>query len=112
MDLRRVAWYYDGKSGSQSHVVGQKEPNAWGLHDVLGNVCEWVEDDWHSSYQGAPDDGSAWLDEPRVDLRVLRSGGFDDGDGDVRACRRQSFHPGSRSDGGVGFRVAVSPFSS
>jgi len=52
--------------------------NAWGLHDMHGNLNEWVEDCWHDSYTGAPADGSAWLDEGggRCDTRVLRSGSW------------------------------------
>jgi len=37
-----------------------------------GNTWEWVEDDWHDSYEGAPDDGSAWVDDPRGSARVVR----------------------------------------
>jgi len=39
-----------------------------------GNTWEWVEDDWHDSYEGAPDDGSAWVDDPRGSARVVRGG--------------------------------------
>jgi formylglycine-generating enzyme required for sulfatase activity len=59
--------------------VGAYPANRWGLHDVHGNVWEWVEDDWHKNYDGAPVDGSAWKDvgsssNPR--LCVLRGGSW------------------------------------
>ena len=58
--------------------VGSFRPNRFGLHDVLGNVWEWVEDCWHDSYAGAPRDGHAWLGDDGGDCsrRVLRGGSW------------------------------------
>ena len=49
--------------------------NGFGLHDVLGNVWEWVEDCWNDSYAGAPSDGSAWMSGD-CGRRVLRGGSW------------------------------------
>lgn len=61
---------------SQTAPVGLFEPNAFGAYDMHGNVWEWVEDTWHDSYNGAPEDGSAWTGSADPTFRVARGGGW------------------------------------
>lgn len=63
-DIDDYAWFGDVQG--QTHEAGQKLPNAWHLYDMSGNVMEWVEDDYHSNYNNASDDGSSWTDDPRA----------------------------------------------
>jgi formylglycine-generating enzyme required for sulfatase activity len=70
-------------TGYGSWPVGQKTENPWGLYDMHGNVWEWVQDCYQSSYVGAPTDGSAW-EAPGCKYRVMRSGHWH---GPAYACR-------------------------
>ena len=86
--------------------VGKFKPNQFGLHDMLGNVWEWVQDCWNASYAGAPADGSLW-NTGECTKRVVRGGGWYYGPSNVRAARRVQTAPTRRSHD-LGFRVARS----
>ncbi len=68
-----VGWFTKD-SGNKTHPVGSKQPNAFGLYDMSGNVWEWVEDSDHGSYAGATTDDSAWPGDGK--LRMLRGGSW------------------------------------
>jgi formylglycine-generating enzyme required for sulfatase activity len=105
--LKEFAWY-SVNSKKKIHPVGEKEPNAWGLFDMHGNVWEWLEDDWHDNYEGAPeDDASAWIDNPRRQVRVMRGGSYEDDSSNCRSASRKYSLPYERSRS-VGFRLAKS----
>jgi formylglycine-generating enzyme required for sulfatase activity len=83
--------------------VGSFPANAFGLYDMMGNVWEWVEDCYHSSYLGAPADGSAWISDD-CSLRVLRGASWDYGVWNIRSGARGRGTPSGRN-GKFGFRV-------
>lgn len=101
------AWYERNALNADemyAHVVGLKLPNAFGLHDMSGNVREWCQDWYHDSYTGAPADGSPW--ESPVDLRrIVRGGNWVDTDPSCRSADRHSIYP-SNSGFSFGFRLA------
>jgi formylglycine-generating enzyme required for sulfatase activity len=100
-NLGEYAWY-SANSDAQTHPVGQKKPNHWGLHDMHGNVYEWVQDTWHSSYTGAPRDGSAW--EGSAAVRVMRDGGWCSDAANCRATYRFGYDQSYRNFN-LGFRL-------
>ena len=105
--LDKYAWF-DKNSNGKTHPVGTRKPNGWGLYDMYGNVWELVEDDWHDNYEGAPNDGTSWIDNPRGTYRMLRGGGWSSSywaaDSDSRSI---SILPEER-DHFQGFRLARS----
>ncbi|BBO86803.1 hypothetical protein DSCO28_73690 (plasmid) [Desulfosarcina ovata subsp. sediminis] len=105
--LDRVGWYCEN-SVDKPHSVGEKEPNGFGLYDMHGNVWEWVEDDWHGNYNGAPDDGSVWIDNPRGSNRIIRGGSWIISARYCRSAYRYGHGPANRNSG-LGFRLALSP---
>jgi formylglycine-generating enzyme required for sulfatase activity len=101
--LDRLGWY-DDNSGNETHPVGQKAPNAWGLYDTLGNVWEWCADwkaDYPSGRQVDPKGPSSGT------FRVVRGGDWVYGASSLRAADRDDGSPGNR-DCSIGFRVARS----
>lgn len=88
----------------QTVPVGSFGANAFGLHDVHGNVWEWTEDCRNASYNGAPSDGSAWTSGDCA-RRVLRGGSWVSDPRDLRSAFR-SYFPTSFRVVGIGLRVA------
>ena len=90
-------WDYTAPAGSFS-------ANAWGLHDMHGNVWEWVQDCWNDSYAGAPTDGGAWT-SGKCGRRVIRGGSWLDVPGSMRSANRHRY-PRSNRFYDIGFRLA------
>lgn len=87
--------------------VGRFKPNAYGLHDMLGNVVEWVEDVWNPDYKGAPKNQLPWTSGPDQNVRIGRGGSFRHlGDGN-RVTSRYNYS-GAGQGNLVGFRIARS----
>jgi formylglycine-generating enzyme required for sulfatase activity len=90
--------YRGGKKGlyrEETVSVASLPPNPWGLYEMHGNVWEWCADHWHTSYEGAPSDGSAWIQPsaaPGAD-RVLRGGSWNDDAQSVRSAYRLANDP-------------------
>jgi formylglycine-generating enzyme required for sulfatase activity len=105
-ELKDYAWF-ERNSGRQPNKVGQKRPNAWGLHDMPGTVWEWCEDVWHSDYEGAPVDGSGWMErETQQPRRCLRGGSWNYDAFRCRSAYRSRDWKNFRTDH-FGFRVVV-----
>jgi formylglycine-generating enzyme len=97
------AWY-DGNSEAKTHPVGSLKANAWGLHDMLGNVWEWVSDGWDSTYYArSPKDNPKGPEQ--VAERMARGGSWYNFEGLVRSSSRLHYPPAERFVN-VGFRCA------
>ncbi len=93
--------YGDGFWGTAP--VGMYNANAWGLHDMAGNLSEWVADCWHASYRRAPADGAAWYN-PGCRQRVIRGGNWANAPEQTRAAWRQS-QDSDVTSARIGFRL-------
>ena len=86
-------------------AVGGFPANAFGLHDLHGNVWEWVEDCWHKDYRNAPSTGKARRDSGNCSLRAIRGGTWNGGPWTLRSANRAK-RPLGRRYHNLGFRVA------
>ncbi len=107
-DLLRIGWFR-GNSSGRTHAIGKLLANAFGLHDLHGNVWEWVEDVWDPNYY------ERYSETPAVNPinstsslphRVIRGGGFGDASPFCRSSCRHAYDP-SHSSFAIGFRVSL-----
>jgi formylglycine-generating enzyme required for sulfatase activity len=107
-DLDAMAWFA-GNSDRRPHPVGQKQPNAWGLYDMHGNVAEWCIDGYHGYPGGHVTDFAIGYDGPSAAMaRMVRGGWWQSGAGLCRSGSRNHYlvtHTGSD----LGFRLALVP---
>ena len=103
-NVDEVAWY-GGNSGDETHPVGQKKPNGFGLYDMSGNVAEWVWD-WNGEYSSQS--GTDLVGPSSGTYRVFRGGGWDSSAGNTRVSHRYWIRPGYVIFGN-GFRPGRTP---
>jgi formylglycine-generating enzyme required for sulfatase activity len=118
--LDEIAWY-DADSGDESHPVGRKKANAWGLYDMFGNVREWVADlfarDFYANSPVADPTGPQTGQTARANfgrgrarqLPVVRGGAWDNPAGFVRASARYHYYGPTLRLSDIGFRAARDP---
>ena len=89
--LDSIAWY-KSNSERKTHNIGHKEPNAWGLYDMLGNIWEWCTDLYDTEVYGS--------------YRIFRGGGWCDEERSIMATVRRRSHPSKFKIDDLGFRIA------
>ena len=104
--LGEYAWYgYENNAGKQTHPVGQKKPNAFGLYDMHGNVWEWCQDTYgYGDYNETPKDGSAYGSLGDKKAKLLRGGSWNNEPNNVRSANRNRNEPDNQNNN-IGIRV-------
>ena len=102
--LKEVGWFIEN-SEDKTHPVGMKKSNVLGIYDMCGNVLEWCADYPYDNYQGAPDDGSAWLKKDSNALHIVRGGAYNFGSKYCHVAHRSPNGTGNYQRW-IGFRVA------
>jgi formylglycine-generating enzyme required for sulfatase activity len=95
----------NGEYRQQTTPVGQFPPNAFGLYDMHGNVWEWCADTWHDNYDGAPTNGSAWIEDGNDNRSPLRGGSWCSIPGYCRSAFRSYASRRDDFNYSYGFRV-------
>ncbi|MEM7578404.1 MAG: SUMF1/EgtB/PvdO family nonheme iron enzyme [Cyanobacteria bacterium P01_A01_bin.80] len=90
----------------ETMVVGSFPANRFGLYDMHGNVFEWCADPWHDNYEGAPNDGSVWLENGNDNHSPLRGGSWGSNSWFCRSAARDYFNTRDDIFNHVGFRVS------
>jgi len=90
-EVSAISWFKEN-SNEKTHEVGQKEPNKWGLFDMLGNVWEWCSDIYDETVYGS--------------YRIIRGGGWSDDERGCLSTNRRRSHPAAYKIDDLGFRIA------
>ncbi len=111
-NYRATSVYGDGLAGKYREettpVTELNNPNAFGLSDMHGHVCEWCLDPWHNNYNSAPIDGSVWIKGGNDNGHVARGGSWLDSPRNCRSACRSYYFPGD-CDFNISFRVVCVP---